>query len=101
MRLISWSDADTTMFYTYVLKSVKSNVLYVGSTNDIRRRFEEHNKGIGGAYPRKHRPFVLVFYEAFLSEKDAQRQELFYKSGYGKEVLHEKLKDSLEACLVV
>ncbi|MEI7653450.1 MAG: GIY-YIG nuclease family protein [bacterium] len=89
------------MFYTYVLMSKKNGTLYVGSTNDVKRRFEEHNKGIGGEYTRKNRPFIIIFYEAFLSKNDAQRQELFYKLGYGKEVLHEKIKDSLKMCLVV
>ena len=31
------------MFYTYILKSKKDNDLYIGSTNDLRRRFAEHN----------------------------------------------------------
>ncbi len=75
--------------------SVKNNRLYVGSTNNLRRRFDEHNKGIGGKYTRDNRPYKLIFYEAFLSEEDSIRQELFYKSGYGKEVLKGKIKDSL------
>jgi len=83
------------MYYTYVLMSVKNNRLYVGSTNNLRRRFDEHNKGIGGKYTRDNRPYKLIFYEAFLSEEDSIRQELFYKSGYGKEVLKGKIKDSL------
>lgn len=57
--------------------------------------------GIGGEHTKKNRPFIIIFYEAFLSKNDAQKQELFYKSGYGKEALHEKLKDSLKTCLVV
>ena len=83
------------MFYTYVLLSVKNSTLYVGSSNDLRQRIEDHNKGIGGEYTKKNRPYQLIFYEAFLAKKDAVKQEEFYKSGYGRDVLHEKIKGSL------
>ncbi len=65
-------------------------------TNDLRRRFIEHNSGIGGEYTKKNRPFKLVFYEAFLTKIDAEKQEKFYKTGYGREVLKDKIKESLK-----
>jgi len=62
-------------------------------TNDLRRRFKEHNTKSGGNYTNKNGPFKLVFYEAYLEKKDAAIAEKFFKSGYGKEVLkREKLK---------
>ncbi len=84
------------MYYVYVLLSLKNKRLYTGSTSDLRRRFREHNDGIGGKYTRDNRPYKLVFYEAFLTEKDAIKQEKFYKSGYGREVLKEKIENSLK-----
>ena len=36
------------MFYTYVLKSKKDQQLYVGSTNDLKKRFKEHNNLVWG-----------------------------------------------------
>ena len=83
------------MFYTYVLMSLKNKRLYVGSTSDLRRRVKEHNEGKGGEYTKRHKPFKVVFYEAFLSIKDAQKQEKFYKSGYGREVLKDKIRESI------
>ena len=87
------------MYYTYVLLSSINSKLYIGSTDDLKQRIGEHNEGRGGAYTKRNRPFRLVFYEAFLSKKDAIKQERFYKSGYGKEVLKEKVEDSLKFCL--
>lgn len=84
-----------TMYYVYVLFSLKSKRLYTGSTNDLKRRFKEHNDGLGGAYSKRNRPFILVFYEAFIAKSDALKQEKFYKSGYGREVLQNKIKGSL------
>ncbi|MGI9118286.1 MAG: GIY-YIG nuclease family protein, partial [Minisyncoccia bacterium] len=36
------------MFYTYVLKSLKDHNLYIGFSSDLKRRFNEHNKGLVG-----------------------------------------------------
>jgi len=91
-----WGQRTLKMYYTYILFSLKSGILYCGSSADLKQRVEDHNAGKGGTYTRKHRPYKLVFYEAFLAEKDALNQEQFYKSGYGREVLKEKIKNSLE-----
>ena len=85
------------MYYTYVLKSIKNGRLYTGSTGDLKQRVEEHNMGIGGKFTRNNRPHKLIFYEAFLAREDAVRQEKFYKTGYGKKVLKEKIKYSLDS----
>ena len=84
------------MYYTYVLFSLRSERLYIGFTNNLKRRVADHNSGTGGVYTKNNRPFTLVFYEAFISEKDAEKQEKFYKSGYGREVLNEKIKESIK-----
>jgi putative endonuclease len=88
------------MYYVYVLYSKKSNRLYTGYTQDLKKRFLEHNQGSGGSYTSKNRPFLLVFYEAFVAKEDAIKQEKFYKSGYGREVLLEKAACSLTAVRV-
>ena len=84
------------MYFVYVLISLKNKRLYKGFTEDLKQRLDEHNKGIGGRFTKNNRPYKLMFYEAFLSKKDAEKQEKFYKSGYGREVLKEKIKESLE-----
>ena len=62
------------MFYTYVLKSKKDGQLYIGSTNDFRKRFKEHNAG--KVLSTKSRiPFELIYYEAYKADKDARLRE--------------------------
>jgi len=62
------------MYYVYILKSKKDNKLYTGSTNDLRRRFKEHNTG--KVKSTKYRvPFELIYYEAYKAEKDARDRE--------------------------
>ena len=62
------------MFYVYVLKSARDGNLYLGSTNDLKRRLREHNDG-EVASTRGRTPFELVYYEAYRSEHDARMRE--------------------------
>lgn len=56
----------------------------------------EHSTGAGGAFTQNNKPYVLLFYEAFLSKLDAHKQERFYKTGYGREILNDKISESLK-----
>ncbi len=62
------------MFYAYLLKSKKDHQLYIGSTNDLKRRFQEHNNEMVRA-TKSRIPFELIYYEAYKSEKDARNRE--------------------------
>lgn len=33
-------------FYVYVLKSLKNKNLYIGYTNNLKKRIKEHNRGL-------------------------------------------------------
>ncbi len=67
------------MFYVYVLESTLDKCHYVGSTNDLRRRLKEHNDG--KVFATKSRcPFILLYYEAYLTEKLARSRESRLKS---------------------
>jgi len=83
------------MWYVYVLKSEKNDRKYVGITADLRKRVIEHNKGFGSIYTNKNRPFSLIYYEAYQNKSDAGVAEKFYKTGYGREVLKQKLSNYL------
>lgn len=66
------------MHYVYILKSQKDEHLYIGVTNNLRRRFGEHNNGENMS--TKHRaPFTLVYYEAYRHKGDTAERELKLK----------------------
>ena len=51
------------MFYVYILKCADTT-LYVGSTNNLEKRFKEHNNAKNGAhYTKIRRPVTLVYSE--------------------------------------
>ncbi len=62
------------MFYVYILKSKKDNKLYIGYTDNLKRRMEEHNSG-GNKSTKFRRPLELIYYEAYKSEDDAKHRE--------------------------
>lgn len=62
------------MYYVYVLKSAKDKKLYIGFTKDLRQRLHSHNSK-GNVSTSYRTPFLLIYYEAYLSEKDARIRE--------------------------
>ena len=78
------------MFYTYVLKSEKDSKLYIGCTNDLRKRYAEHNSGKVDA-TRERLPLKLIYYEACLSNTQAFKREKYFKSGYGRRFLEKRI----------
>jgi putative endonuclease len=62
------------MYYVYVLQSKKDKSLYIGYTNNVEERFNEHNKGLCVS-TKNRRPFRIVAYEAYSAEVDARTRE--------------------------
>ena len=52
------------MFYTYILKSLKSGRYYIGYTANLNKRLNEHNSGRVMTTKREY-PWILFYYEKF------------------------------------
>ncbi len=63
---------------TYILKC-SDGTLYTGWTNDIEKRLEAHNAGIGGKYTRSRTPVELVHIEYYDTKKEAMSREYAIK----------------------
>ena len=84
------------MYYVYIIRSKKNGQLYIGQTEDLRRRFIEHNQGLNKS-TKSYSPYELIYYEAYKSARDAiarERQLKYFKQGYTR--LKERLVYSLE-----
>jgi putative endonuclease len=77
------------MWYVYFLRLANGDI-YVGSTNDLRRRMGDHNHGRAKA-TRNHRPLTLASYVAVHTEQHARTLEDYFKSGSGKAVARTRL----------
>ncbi len=82
-------------YYVYILRSLKDGLFYIGLTNDLKRRLGEHNRG-ENISTSKRKPLELIFYEAYLNKKDAERRESYFKTTKGKTTLKQMLKNFLD-----
>jgi putative endonuclease len=80
------------MYYVYVLKSLKDKNLYVGHTNNLIKRFKEHNTGKVDC-TKSRMPLILIYYEACNILDDAVKREKSLKTGFGRSYLKRRLTD--------
>ncbi len=78
------------MWYVYIIKSRTNDFRYIGSTNDLKRRFTEHNSGQSES-TRPYAPFGMEAYIAVQSESHARRLEQYFKGGSGKAILRKRI----------
>lgn len=83
------------MHFVYLLASTKDKSWYIGYTTDLKARLVKHNEG-GNLSTKARKPFKLIYYEAYLSKKDALGRETFLKSGAGHRFLKKQLKNYFE-----
>ena len=70
---------SSVFFYTYVLESLKDGKRYIGYANNLRKRIEEHEKGL--SFSTKPRlPLKLIYFEGCLNQEDAKRREDYLKT---------------------
>ena len=77
------------MHCVYFLKSVKNGDLYVGSTDNVEKRFTAHNAGKVKS-TKGYRPWKLLGFETCQSRSEAVRKEKFFKTHQQKEILKKK-----------
>ena len=60
--------------YMYILECA-DNSFYTGSTNDLKRRLEQHQNSEGAEHTKKYLPVKLVYYETFNRIDEAFNRE--------------------------
>ncbi|MEA2020651.1 MAG: GIY-YIG nuclease family protein [Patescibacteria group bacterium] len=65
-------------------------MFYYGSTDNLKSRIKLHNDGKVES-TRPHRPWDLVWYGAFQTEKEARNFEKYLKTGSGKAFAYKRL----------
>ena len=81
------------MFYcVYVLENVKYSELYIGFTNNLKRRLKEHNQG-ENLSTKNRGVWKLIYCEVCLNQRDALRREKYLKTTQGYRLLKRRLKE--------
>ena len=70
------------MKFVYILQSEKDKSYYIGITEDVNKRLEEHNSG-SSKFSSVKRPYVLKWYCSFQDDKKAYTFERYLKAGSG------------------
>ena len=83
------------IIYTlYVLRSLKDGkLLYIGVTNNFKRRYQEHNDGKSKS-TRYRKPFKFVYKEEYKTRSEAMKREWFFKNTTeGNKLMRVLIKD--------
>ena len=78
------------MWYVYILRSAIDKKLYIGSTNDVSRRLNEHNSGKVDS-TKNRTPLNLEAYFAIKDKSKAIELEKYLKTGSGKALLNRRI----------
>jgi len=79
------------MYFVYAIQSKWREIIYVGYTTNLQKRFRMHN--LGKIFSTKpYKPYNLIYYEVYQNKNDALEREKFLKSGWGKNYLRRVLK---------
>ncbi|SRR6266581_2029463 len=62
-------------YYVYILASGPHGTLYIGITNNLRTRLEQHRAGRGSRFVTKYKVYRLVYVECFASPQEAIARE--------------------------
>ena len=67
---------------------------YVGFTKDLKKRLDEHQRGLVESTASR-RPLELIYYEACLNVNDAVAREKYFKTGFGRRFLKNRVRNYL------
>lgn len=76
--------------FVYILLSEKDKKTYVGSTNNLKQRIEEHQRGLVIS-TKKRLPLKLIYSESFSTIEEARKKERFFKTAWGRRKLRERI----------
>ncbi|GEM_PF-2735960 len=92
---LEMSEAKCFMQYVYVLCSTIKQLIYVGCTDDLKKRYGQHQKGEVTS-TKSHRPLKLIYYESYVSKTDALARKYKIKHhSQTRELLYKQLEYSI------
>lgn len=62
-------------YYVYILSNKNLTVLYIGVTNNLIERVQNHKNGFGSIFTKKYSLTHLLYYEKYSSSIEAIKRE--------------------------
>ena len=66
---------NENLYYCYILSNKNRTVLYIGYTEDLMKRVEQHKNGTGTNFTKKYNVTQLIYVEEFKNKKEAKKRE--------------------------
>jgi putative endonuclease len=63
------------LYFVYILASARHGTLYIGVTNNLALRLEQHRSGRGSEFVRKYAVHRLVYVESYQTPMEAISRE--------------------------
>ena len=67
--------SDSKRAYVYMITNYRDNVLYTGSTEDLKTRIFQHKKRLIPGFTAKYNVYKLVYFEEHPDLASAERRE--------------------------
>ena len=87
------------MYYVYLLLSLNDDFRYVGITDNLKRRFKEHNSGKTLSTASK-RPYCMIVIRRCADRLEARKTERYYKSGFGRKATKKMLEKTKQTGII-
>ena len=71
----------------------EDDTVYIGQTDDLTRRWNEHQAGTAAEWTMRHKPNRIAHYEIARSRQEAVRLEKEWKTGFGRQRLKRLIKN--------
>jgi putative endonuclease len=84
------------VFYIYILYSERLNKFYVGSTNDLTRRLDDHNRG-KTSFTKTGMPWALRYAESFGTRQEAVKRELEIKRNKSRKYIEKLISEPVQS----
>ena len=78
--------------FVYILESQKNKTYYIGSTNNLERRLDEHNSG-KVKYTKNLRTLELKFFKKYDSLTEARKVEYKLKKLKRRDIIEKIIKE--------
>lgn len=66
---------DIQKYYCYILTNKNRTVLYIGYTDNLKRRIIQHKNGTATLFTKKYSVYYLVYFETFDNKRDTKTRE--------------------------
>lgn len=63
------------VYYCYILSNKNRTVIYIGYTENLQVRLNQHKQGRGASFTKKYNAVELIYFEEFKDKSEAKKRK--------------------------